>query len=102
MNSHGAAEYSAGYASKAEAPDQNKLQAIFVKAISNLHEDGSMITDRQRLNIAAKSVVGSTQIGSVQAIYFILNQKFVISSRQVIDINPIHGKDDQKLFETTH
>jgi hypothetical protein len=91
MNSHGAAEYSAGYASKAEAPDQKNLQSIFVKAISNLHENGYMITDRQRLNIAAKSVVGSTQVGSVQAIYFILNQKFVISSRQVININPIHG-----------
>ena len=92
MNSHGAAEYAAGYASKAEAPDQKKLQAIFIKTITQLQEQGPMITDRERLNTAAKSVIGSTQVGSVQAIYFILNQDFVISSRQVIGTNGSHGK----------
>lgn len=92
MNTHGAAEYSAGYASKAEAPDQKKLQAIFLKSIANLTESNSMVTDRQRLIAAGKSVVGSTHVGSVQAIYFILNQDFVISSRTVISLNPYHGK----------
>lgn len=91
MNSHGAAEYAAGYASKAEAPDQSRLQTIFIKAITNLQEKSVMITDRQRLTVAAKSVIGSTQVGSVQAMYFILNQDFVISSRKVININPRHG-----------
>jgi hypothetical protein len=94
MNSHGAAEYAAGYASKAEAPDQKRLQAIFIKAITNLQEIGSMVTDRQRLTIAAKAVIGSTQVGSVQAAYFILNQPFVISSREVLNVNPSHGKND--------
>jgi hypothetical protein len=87
MNSHGAAEYAAGYASKTESPDQKKLQAIFIKTITQLQERGPSITDRDRLNTAAKSVIGSTQVGSVQAIYFILNQAFVISSRQVISTN---------------
>lgn len=89
MNSHGAAEYAAGYASKAEAPDQKKLQIIFVKAISNLHERSPMVTDCQRLNAAAQSVIGSTQVGSVQAMYFILSQDLVISSRTVINVNPL-------------
>jgi hypothetical protein len=53
---------------------------------------GSMVTDRQRLTIAAKSVIGSTQVGAVQAAYFILNQQFVISSREVLNDNPSHGK----------
>lgn len=102
MNTHGAAEYSAGYASKAEAPDQKKLSAIFLKAISNLTEINTMVTDRQRLAVAAKSVVGSTHVGSVQAIYFILNQDFVISSRNVIRINPYHGeKNYSKSFHST-
>ena len=91
MNSHGAAEYAAGYASKAEAPDQKKLECIFIKAISNLEEKGCIITDRQRLTVAANSVVGSTQVGSVQAIYLILGQDFVISSIKVISFNPCHG-----------
>ena len=92
MNSHGAAEYSAGYASKAEAPDQRKLQKIFINAISNLQERLMMVTDSQRLTAAANAVIGSTQVGSVQAIYFILDQKLVISSRQVINVNPIKCK----------
>ena len=92
MNSHGAAEYAAGYASKAEAPDQRKLQKIFVKAIANLNERSPLVTDCQRLTAAAQSVVGSTQVGSVQAVYFILNQKLVISSREVINVNPSQSK----------
>jgi hypothetical protein len=92
MNAHGAAEYSAGYASKAEAPDQKKLHKIFVKAISNLYERSPNVTDCQRLSAAAHSVIGSTQVGSVQAIYFILDQKLVQSSRQVINVNPIKSK----------
>jgi hypothetical protein len=101
MNSHGTAEYAAGYASKAEAPDQSRLQTIFIKAITNLHEKSFMITDRQRLTVAAKSVIGSTQVGSVQAIYFILNQDFVISSRKVINVNPRHGKFNKYDYYTT-
>lgn len=101
MNSHGAAEYAAGYASKAEAPDQKKLQAIFIKTITQLQERGPMITDRDRLNTAAKSVIGSTQVGSVQAIYFILNQDFVISSRQVITTNGSHGKQSHEASNHT-
>ena len=92
MNSHGAAEYATGYASKGEAPDQKKMLTILTKALTNLNERGPMVTDRQRLSIAAKSVVGSTQVGSVQAIYFILNHDFVISSRKVIHVNPKNGK----------
>ena len=89
MNTHGAAEYAAGYASKAEAPDQKKLQKIFIKAITNLQERTSFVTDCQRLGAAANAVIGSTQVGAVQAIYFILDQKFVISSRKVISVNPL-------------
>lgn len=92
MNAHGAAEYSAGYASKAEAPDQKKLHKIFVKAISNLYDRSPNVTDCQRLSTAAHSVIGSTQVGSVQAIYFILDQKLVQSSRQVISVNPMKSK----------
>lgn len=97
MNSHGAAEYAAGYASKAEAPDQKKLQTIFMKSITNLQEQGNMINDKQRLTTAAKSVIGSTQVGAVQAIYFILGLPFVISSRTVINVNPCHGKSLYKV-----
>jgi hypothetical protein len=92
MNTHGAAEYAAGYASKAEAPDYNKLQNIFVKAIATLYERNPMVTDCQRLTAAAQSVIGSTQVGAVQAMYFILGQKLVNSSRTVININPIKSK----------
>jgi hypothetical protein len=88
MNTHGAAEYAAGYASKAEAPDQKKLQKIFIKAIVNLQERTPFVTDCQKLSAAANAVIGSTQVGAVQALYFILDQKFVISSRNVTNLNP--------------
>ena len=88
MNTHGAAEYAAGYASKAEAPDQKKLQKIFMKAIVNLQERTPFVIDCQKLSAAANVVIGSTQVGAVQALYFILDQKFVISSRNVTNLNP--------------
>lgn len=92
MNTYGAAEYAAGYASKTEAPDQKKLQNLFMKSISKLQERDTYLTDRQRLVAAGQAVVGSTQVGAVQANYFILDQKFVISSRNVLSINPIQSK----------
>lgn len=92
MNTHGAAEYAAGYASKAEAPDHRKLQNIFTKAISNIQERTSMVTDCQRLAAAGNSVIGSTQVGAVQAMYMILGQDLVISSRNVINISPLQSK----------
>ena len=97
MNTHGAAEYAAGYASKAEAPDHRKLQNIFTKAITNLQERTSMVTDCQRLTAAANSVMGSTQVGAVQAMYIILAQDLVISSREVINISPLQSKYYPKL-----
>ena len=92
MNSHGAAEYAAGYASKPEAPDQKRLQILFMKSIANLQDRDPHVTDRQRLAAAGQAVVGSTQVGAVQANYFILDQQFVISSRNVISINPSKSK----------
>ena len=93
VNTHGAAEYAAGYASKPEAPDQKRLQILFMKSIANLQERDTHDTDRQRLAAAGQAVVGSTQVGAVQANYFILDQKFVIIVVVVIQINIASFRD---------
>lgn len=91
-NSVGAAEYCGSYAGKVEAPDQEKKINLFHKKIHFLQESCESITDRQQLSAVANAIVGSTQVGSVQACYFLLGQPFVISSRNVINVNPLHRK----------
>lgn len=96
LNLVGAAEYCGAYAAKAEAPDKERMTNLYNKKLSYLQESGEGITDKQRLKAVANAIVGSTQVGSVQACYFLLGQPFVISSRKVINVNPLH----RKLFIT--
>ena len=91
-NSVGAAEYVASYASKAEEPDKKKLANIYSKKIAYLEELNSHVTDRQRLYAVGSAILGSSQVGSVQACYALLGLKFVKSSRDVVNVNPLHRK----------
>jgi hypothetical protein len=90
LNLVGAAEYCGAYAAKVEAPDQERMTNLYNKKLSFLQQSGEGINDRQRLVAVANAIVGSTQVGSVQACYFLLGQPFVISSRRVINVNPLH------------
>jgi hypothetical protein len=71
-NPNGAAEYSASYAGKAEAPEQVKLRNIFVKKLCRMQIDNPILSDRQHLRAVAESVIASQQVGTVQACYTLL------------------------------
>jgi hypothetical protein len=57
-----------------------------------LRESNEQLTDRLKLKAVGNAVIGSTKVGSVQACYFLLGLKFVTSSRQVLNVNPLHSK----------
>jgi hypothetical protein len=91
-NSVGAAEYVASYASKAEEPDKKMIGNIYAKKIAHLENLNSAVSDRQRLYAVGSAILGSSPVGSVQACYSLLGLKAVKSSRQVVNVNPLHRK----------
>jgi hypothetical protein len=91
-NSVGAAEYVASYASKAEEPDKRQMANIYAKKISYIEGLGTHVTDRQRLYAVGSAILGSSPVGAVQACYALLGLKFVKSSRQVVNVNPLNRK----------
>lgn len=91
-NTVGAAEYAATYSSKAEEPDGNLMRNAFVRQMASLALKTPLIKHRQRLTAVANAVISATQIGTVQACYFLLGLNFVISSREVINVNALRGK----------
>ena len=91
-NSVGAAEYVASYASKSEEPDKKLMSNLYAKKIAYLESLSTHVTDHEKLNAVGNAIVGSSQVGSVQACYSLLRLKFVKSSRRVINLNPLHRK----------
>ena len=91
-NSVGAAEYVASYASKFEEPDRKLMSNLYAKKIAYLESLSTHVTDREKLNAVGNAILGSSQVGSVQACYSLLGLKFVKSSRRVINLNPLHRK----------
>jgi hypothetical protein len=88
-NKVGAAEYSASYSSKYEAPDSELLQNLLIKKFAELEARDEPTTDRARLKAVAQSVLCSTQVGAVQACYALLGLPFVDCNRTVDFINPL-------------
>jgi hypothetical protein len=91
-NTVGAAEYAASYSSKAEEPDGNLMRNALVRQMASLALKTPQIKHRQRLTAVANAVISATQIGTVQACYFLLGLNVVISSREVINVNALKGK----------
>jgi hypothetical protein len=91
-NSVGAAEYVASYASKSEEPDKKLMSNLYAKKISYLESLNTHVTDREKLNAVGNAILGSSQVGSVQACYSLLGLGFVKSSRRVVNLNPLHRK----------
>ena len=91
-NSVGAAEYVASYASKPDEPDKKMMGNIYAKKFAHLETLNSAVSDRQRLYAVGSAILGSSPVGSVQACYSLLGLKAVKSSRQVVNVNPLHRK----------
>ena len=80
---HGSAQYCASYISKGESADFKLFRNVFSKKILYLE------TDRDYLKAVSNSLIEATAIGAVQACYVLLGLAFVISTRQVINVNSL-------------
>ena len=85
---HGAAVYAASYSGKAEEPDKVLLNKILMKKMEQIAYLGD-VSQSAKMKAVAEAVLASTKIGSVQACYSLLSLPFVISSRKVLNINPL-------------
>jgi len=89
-NANGAVEYTCGYISKQDEPDEKMLINLFVKKLAHaiLHSNTGDATKRQQLCAAGNAIAASQQVGTVQCAYVLLNLPFVIKSRIVSTISP--------------
>ena len=92
-NQIGAAEYVASYATKHDLPDFKLISNFLYKRLQNA------FTDQKRLQAVATSVIDSTTVGSVEAIYLLLGLELVEKSRDVDNINPLHRNQIRKAVE---
>ena len=80
---YGAAEYCSSYCSKAEAPDLQTLQNMFVKKLSNILLRRDDLTFADQLRSILSAIYCCTKISTVHACFTLLQLKFVESSRNV-------------------
>jgi hypothetical protein len=80
---YGSAQYCASYISKGESADFKLFRNVFSKKILYLE------TDRDYLKAVSNSLLEATAIGAVQACYVLLGLDFVISTRQVVNVNSL-------------
>ena len=92
-NQIGAAEYVASYATKHDLPDFKLISNFLYKRLQNA------FSDQKRLQAVATSVIDSTTVGSVEAIYLLLGLDLVEKSRDVDNINPLHRNKIKKAVE---
>jgi hypothetical protein len=86
---YGAAEYCSSYCSKAEAPDLQTLQNMFVKKLSNILLRRDDLSFADQLRSILNAIYCCTKISTVHACYTLLKLKFVESSRNVEAMNPL-------------
>lgn len=89
-NVHGAVEYTCGYISKNEEPDERTLINVFAKKLAQaiLRSETGNATTRQQLRSAGAAFAASQQVGTVQCVYTLLKLPFVKLSRPVYTISP--------------
>jgi hypothetical protein len=86
---YGAAEYCSSYSTKAESPDLQRLETMFVKKLSKILLRRDDLTYRDQLRTILNSVYCSTKIGTVHASFTLLKQNFIESSTTIEPINPL-------------
>ena len=90
-NTNGAVEYTCGYISKNEEPDQKAMINVFTKKLAQavLHNENNDPTRRQRLTAAGTAMASSQHVSTVQCAYTMLGLPFVLLSRTVQTISPL-------------
>jgi len=90
-NVNGAVEYTCGYISKNEEPDEQMLINLFAKKLAQAiaRSETGDIRQREKLRAAGMAFVSSQQVGTVQCVYTLLKLPFVQLSRTVITVSPV-------------
>jgi len=88
-DAHGAATYSASYASKADEPDSALMFNIITRAMGRMAEKDERPTTRDIFRILLNSVLSSSKVGATQVAYVLLGFKFVLRSREVKTVNAL-------------
>jgi hypothetical protein len=86
---YGAGEYCSSNSTKAESPDLQTLENMFVKKLSKILLRRDDLTYTDQLRTILNSIYCSTKIGTVHACFALLKQNFVESSRTIEPINPV-------------
>lgn len=90
-NANGAVEYTCGYISKNDEPDQKTLINVFAKKLAQviLRSENADATQRQQLNAAGTAIAASQHVGTVQCTYTMLGLAYVTLSRPVYTISSV-------------
>jgi hypothetical protein len=92
-NITGAAEYVASYTTKHDLPDFKLISNFLYKRLQKA------FTDQKRLQAVATSVLDSTTVGAMEAMYLLLDLDLVEKTREVDNINPLHRNQLSKNVE---
>lgn len=89
-NVSGAVEYTCGYISKEDKPDEQILINMFAKKLAQAiaRSETKDATQREQLRAAGMAFASSQQVGAVQCVYTLLKLPFVQLSRTVQTISP--------------
>lgn len=85
----GAGSYVASYSSKAEAPDSDIMMKMMMRSLANPEHR----THRDIFRATANAMLGAVQVGATQAMFVLLNLKFINSSRSTITLNTLRRED---------
>lgn len=101
-NVSGAVEYTCGYISKEDKPDEQTLINMFAKKLAQAIERSETgdPTQRDQLRAAGMALASSQQVGAVQCVYTLLKLPFVQLSRTVQTISPTPTSDLTKHIIT--
>ena len=95
-NPVGAAEYAASYVGKQERADFKMVCNLLFRALDAQRENNS---DLHRLKCVGKTILDSTPVGAVEAMYSLLGLPFVLKSRVVENFNALHRSKMTKSLE---
>ena len=97
-----AVEYTCGYISKEDQPDEQLLINMFAKKLAQAiaRSETGDATQREQLRAAGMAFASSQQVGAVQCVYTLLKLPFVQLSRTVQTISPVPTADLTKNIIT--
>ena len=97
----GIVEYVGDYASKSEQPDFKRVGDIYVRQIAGISRRGKSITDLNKLNAVGNALIDSQIVGAPQMCFLLLGLPFVVFSRPIEVVNPLHKDDIRRKVKSS-